>query len=69
MRLQGLKGRPLIRPSGMDKVTGPSKPRPGGKRRGRGKVTPRVAVIDRLMKAIIPEGSVFKGHEPFLVQT
>jgi hypothetical protein len=67
-RLKGLKGRPDIKPSGMDKGTGPSKPDSREKRRGRGKVTPRVTVEDRVVKATIPEGSVFKGHEPFLVQ-
>jgi hypothetical protein len=40
-RLKGLKGRPVIKPSGMEKGT---EPKPGGKRakrRSRGKVTPR----------------------------
>ena len=67
-RLKGLKGRPDIKPSGMDTGTGPSKPTGEKKQRGRGKVTPRVAVEDRVVKATIPAGSVFKGHEPFLVQ-
>jgi len=67
-RLKGLKGRPDIGPSGMDKNTGPSKPAGPEKRRGRGKVTPRVTVEDQVVKATIPAGSVFKGHEPFLVQ-
>jgi len=67
-RLKGLKGRPIIKPSGMDKGTEPSKPVEREKRRGRGKVTPRVSVEDRVVKVAIPEGSVFKGHEPFLVQ-
>jgi hypothetical protein len=35
----------------------------------RGKVTPRVIIEDRVVKAAaVPEGSRFKGHEPFLVQ-
>ena len=66
--LKGLKGRPDIKPSGMDQGTGPSKPGSPNKRRGRGKVTPRVTVEDRVVKATIPDGSIFKGHEPFLVQ-
>jgi hypothetical protein len=67
-RLKGLKGRPDIRPSGMDKGTGPSKRDSRKKQRCRSKVTPRVTIEDRVVKATIPEGSVFKGHEPFLVQ-
>jgi hypothetical protein len=41
-RLKGLKGRPNIKPSGMDKGTEPVKPVIAEERRGRGKVTPRV---------------------------
>jgi hypothetical protein len=67
-RLKGLKGRPTIRPSGMDKGTEPAKPGKGNKRRGRGKVMPRVSVVDQVLKVAAPPGSRFKGHEPFLVQ-
>jgi hypothetical protein len=66
-RLKGLKGRPAIKPSGMDKGTEPAKPGKG-KRRFRGKVTPRVSVEDQVVKVAVPDGSRFKGHEPFLVQ-
>jgi hypothetical protein len=67
-RLKGLKGRPNLKPSGMDKGTEPAKPTRKGKRRRRGQVTPRVNIEDQLVKAAVPPGSRFKGHEPFLVQ-
>ena len=70
-RLKGLKGRPIIKPSkpsGMDNATDPLKSATKEQRRFRGKVTPRVKIEDQVVKATVPEGSRFKGHEPFLVQ-
>jgi hypothetical protein len=67
-RLKGLKGRPNIKPSGMENGTEPPKPRKQGKQPGRGKVTPRVKVEEEVIRVGIPPGSIFKGHEPFLVQ-
>ena len=67
-RLKGLKGRPPIKPSGMDKGTEPVTPVKPEERRRRGKVTPRVNIEDQVVKAMIPPGSRFKGHEPYLVQ-
>jgi hypothetical protein len=66
-RLKGLKGRPTIKPSGMDKGT---EPKPGQEKRrpGRGKVTPRVIIEEQVVNAAVPPGSRFKGYEPFLVQ-
>ena len=70
-RLKGLKGRPDIKPSkpsGMDKATEPPNPAGKDRKRRRGKVAPRVAIENKVVKAAVPEGSRFKGHEPFLVQ-
>ena len=67
-RLKGLKGRPKIGPSGMDKGTETPKPNQLAKRRGRGKVTPRVSIEEEAVSAPVPPGSRFKGYGPFLVQ-
>jgi hypothetical protein len=66
--LKGLKGRPNIKPSGMDKGTAPAKPTKNEKRRGRGKVTPRVTVEEKVIEIGVPPGSRFKGYVSFLVQ-
>src|SRR5215212_3510283 len=65
-RLKGLKGRPALKPSGMEKA---SEPKPLSPPKGRrGPVTPRVAVEDQVIKAAVPPGSRFKGYADFLVQ-
>ena len=68
VRLKGLKGRPSIKPSGMEKG---SEPKPGGKRYRRdrrGKVTPRVRPEIEVLQVAHPPGSQFKGYEPYQVQ-
>lgn len=70
-RLKGLKGRPKIQPSGMDKATEPA-PDPahrGPKTRAKGSKTARLTIHeDRVVKAEVPAGSRFKGYEDFIVQ-
>ena len=67
-RLKGLKGRPPIKPSGMENGTSPKPGGKSGRRRGRGKLTPRVSVEEQILKAEVPAGSRFKGYEDVLVQ-
>lgn len=66
-RLKGLKGRPAIKPSGMETATEPPRP-PKRNQRRRGKARPRVKVEDRVLPVAAPAGSRFKGHETYLVQ-
>src|SRR4051794_8097732 len=64
--LKGVKGRPEVKPSGMEKGTGPG---PG---RGRGAKARKVGRLtvdeERVVAAEVPAGSRFKGYEDFLVQ-
>ena len=68
-RLKGLKGRPSIKPSGMEKGTDPKLGGKRAKHRGRGKVTSRVTLETKVLRAAaVPAGSQFKGYEPYQVQ-
>jgi hypothetical protein len=49
-RVKGLKGRPDIKPSGMDKGTGPARPDRQGKPSRRGRVRARVSVEELLSR-------------------
>ena len=66
-RLKGLKGRPKIRPSGME---GASDPKPKGgkaKKRRRGGAK-RVVTEERVLAVAAPPGSRFKGYESYVVE-
>ena len=67
-RLKGLKGRPQIKPSGMEPGTSPKPTGKRAKRRRRGKVVPRVIVEEQVVKAEVAAGSRFKGYEDYVVQ-
>ena len=68
-RLTGLKGRPVIKPSGMEKATEAKSGGKRAKRRGRGRITPRVTLETKVLRAAaVPAGSQFKGYEPYQVQ-
>ena len=62
-RLKGLKGRPALKPSGMEKASEAKPPSPPKGRRG--PVRPRVAVEDQVIAATVPPGSRFKGYADF----
>ncbi|MCW2242511.1 IS66 family transposase [Azospirillum canadense] len=66
--LKGVKGRPVIRPSGMEPKTEP-KPQAGGKRGQKRRKTERLVIQEeRIIKLDAPAGSRFKGYEDFVVQ-
>jgi hypothetical protein len=67
-RLKGLQGRPSIKPSGME-GSGGSRSVRGGKSRPRRKGSKRLTLDeDRLVAAVVPTGSRFKGYEDYVVQ-
>ena len=67
--LKGVKGRPEVRPSGMERGTGPG-PEARGQGRGAGSRKAKRLTIheERVIAAEVPAGSRFKGYEDFLVQ-
>jgi hypothetical protein len=69
-RLKGLKGRPKLKPSGMEKAAQAATAK-GGRRKGRrGAKRTKLAINEtRIVKpASLPEGARFKGYEDFIVQ-
>ncbi len=69
-RLKGLKGRPKLRPSGMERASEPQPPRRReGKRRAKCGKTARLSIHEEhVLKAEVPPGSRFKGYQTFVVQ-
>lgn len=65
--LKGVKGRPKLKPSGMDQATG-SEPPEKGRGTKAGKVGRLTIHEDRVIGADAPAGSRFKGYQDFLVQ-
>src|SRR3954453_8652832 len=66
--LKGVKGRPKMKPSGMDEGTEPAP----AESRGRGAKASKAGRLtvdeERVVAAEVPAGSRFKGYEDFLVQ-
>ena len=67
-RLKGLKGRPKLKPSGMDEATNSAKGK--GKRKKRKRASRRSPVVNEEHKLSVaaPAGSRFKGYDDFVVQ-
>ena len=68
-RLKGLKGRPRLKPSGMERATAGQAQRAKSKPPKRGTTTAkRVVHEERVLAIAAPPGSRFKGYEDFVVQ-
>lgn len=71
LRLKGLKGRPSIKPSGMEKASEAKPPSAKARKRrggGGGKTAKLANAEERVVKVAAPAGSRFKGYESFVVQ-
>lgn len=69
LRLKGLKGRPKLKPSGMEQETTKRAAGKAGKKRRRGGKLKRLKIdADVVLKVAAPEGSRFKGYEDCVVQ-
>src|SRR5918999_2461658 len=67
-RLKGLKGRPKLKPSGMERATRGPASRAKTKRSKRSTIAKRVVHEERVLAISAPPGSRFKGYEDFVVQ-
>jgi hypothetical protein len=66
--LKGVKRRPELRPSGMEKGASSDPGATNRGRGGRGKADRLTVDEERVVEADVPAGSRFKGYEDFLVQ-
>ncbi len=66
-RLKGLKGRPKLKPSGMEQATDPKAAGGNASKRGRGGAK-RVVTEERVITMAPPPGSRFKGYESYVVE-
>jgi hypothetical protein len=69
-KLKGVKGRPVIRPSGMEQKTEPkAMDNKAGRRGVKRRKTERLVIDEeRVIQADVPAGSRFKGYEDFVIQ-
>jgi hypothetical protein len=67
-RLKGHKGRPKVKPSGMERATQVPASRARTKRAKGSTTAKRVVHEDRVLAITAPPGSRFKGYEDFVVQ-
>src|SRR5436305_2050582 len=66
--LKGVKGRPEVKPSGMEKGASSDPGATNRGRGGRGKADRLTVDEERVVEADVPAGSRFKGYGDFLVQ-
>jgi len=67
-RLKGLKGRPKLKPSGMEKATNGGQGKSRGKKAKRAKRHSPVINEEHKLSVDVPAGSRFKGYDDFVVQ-
>ena len=69
-RLKGLKGRPQLKPSGMEAQATSRKEKPASRsKRRRGRKNARLRIDEeQILSLTAPPGSQFKGYEDYVVQ-
>ena len=68
-RLKGGPGRPIIKPSGMEKATEPKSDRPSAERPKRGPTRTKLTIHEeKIVEVPAPSGARFKGYTSYIVQ-